>query len=77
MRKNEGAPYVKPERLDRNLRIAARAVPEGGLPLDEASALAGLAPDELAEPAPMKPKHKRQNLRKMIEPLGLALTVNL
>ncbi len=65
MRKDEGAPYVPLERLDRDFRLAARAVTEGGLPIDEAASLAGIDPADLSDPSDMKKPPIRPNLRKL------------
>jgi Zn-dependent peptidase ImmA (M78 family)/DNA-binding XRE family transcriptional regulator len=42
MRSDEGYPYVKPEAIDRDLRLAARCVTERVLTMSEAAKLAGI-----------------------------------
>ncbi len=43
-RKDEGQPYISPELIDRDTRLAARCVTERTLSIEDASTLAGISP---------------------------------
>lgn len=60
MRKDEGAPYVTPEAVNRNFRLAARCVTERILTAEEAAEIAGISPLDL-EVSPMKPRITTQS----------------
>lgn len=47
MRSDEGYPYVTPEAIDRDFRLAARCVTEKVISAEEAAKIAGIKPEEL------------------------------
>lgn len=63
MRTDEGFPYVKPEIVDRDLRLAARCVTERVLSIEEAAKLAGIDPNEIDESAMIKHDKNPSKLR--------------
>lgn len=65
MRSDEGYPYVKPEPIDRDLRLAARCVTERTLNIEEAAELAGIDPAEIDESAMMNLKPQPSKLRQL------------
>jgi len=64
MRKDEGAPYVKPEAIDRDFRLAARCVTERVLSAEDAAKLAGVAVEALDD-SPTRPANSISNLRSL------------
>lgn len=65
MRSDEGAPYVKPEPIDRDLRLAARCVTEHVLTIKDAANLAGIQVKDLDDTAMMRVEKPRSNVRRL------------
>lgn len=65
LRSDERAPYVTPEAIDRDLRLAARCVTEKSLNVEDAAELAGLPVEELDDSTMINVKPTRSTLRSL------------